>query len=255
MPKGIYSAASAMYVESQALDVASRNLAHATSTGYRRETAFRDGFDQVLAQKGRNGGVKGDGGIGIISTGSTFSFQEGSREQTGGTLDMALAGDGFFRLQKPDGGVLLTRAGHFQTDPQGRLISPDGLLVQGQGGAITIPAEAEGVSIDRRGRVSIASTQGGIRTEQVVDQIRVVRVEQPQAMRPINGQLFDPGDQAQVDSAAEVHQGSLEKSNVEPLRELVEMIAIQRRYDAAQKALKEQASVGQGFSDLLRGNG
>jgi flagellar basal-body rod protein FlgG len=254
MPKGVYAAASAMFVENQALDVAARNLAHATTTGYRRETAFRQGFDQALADQGRTGGVKGNGGTGVLSQGSAFSFQEGSRETTSGTYDLAISGEGFFRVTKPDGDTLLTRAGHFQTDPKGRLVTPEGFLVQGQGGSITIPGDAEGVTIDPKGRVSIATTAAGVRTEQVIDQIRLVRVERPEAMRAINGQYFDPGDAPQSDASAQVHHGSLEKSNVEPLRELVDMIAIQRRYDAAQKAMREQTTTGQGFTELLRGN-
>lgn len=101
--------------------------------------------------------------------------------------------------------------------------------------------------------MAVATTVAGIRTEQVVDQLRLGRVERPQDLRAVNGQYFDPQDQTVGDSAAAVHQGELEKANIEPLRELVDLIAIQRRYDAAQKALKEQSGMGQGFTDLLRG--
>lgn len=254
MPKGIYSAASAMYVEAQTLDVAARNLAHATTTGYRRETAFRAGFDQVLQGQGRTGGVKGDGGVGILSQGSAFSFDEGGRDTTGAPYDLALAGEGFFQVKKPDGNTLLTRAGHFQTDTQGRLVTPEGFLLQGQGGAITIPEGAEAVTVDRDGRVSVATTAGGIRQEQVIEQLRLGKVEKPQDLRAVNGQYFDAGTLTVSDATPVVHQGELEKSNIDPLRELVDMIAIQRRYDAAQKALKEHSSVGQGFSELLRGS-
>lgn len=252
MPKGLYSAASAMYVESQTLDVAARNLAHATTTGYRRESAVRVGFDEVLAAKGKNGGIEGSGGVGILSQGSRFSFQEGTRETTGGTYDLALTGDAFFQVRDPQGRTLLTRAGHFQTDPTGRLVTPEGFPVMGQGGPIAIPANAEGITVDRDGRVSVATTIAGVRQEQVLDQLRLGRVDQTQDLRAINGQYFDPGTQPVQDARAEVRQGELEKSNVDPLRELVDLIAIQRRYDAAQKALKEQSSVGQGFSELLR---
>ncbi len=255
MPKGVYSAASAMYVEAQTLDVTARNLAHATTTGYRRETAFRRGFDQALAeQRGQTGGLEGNGGVGILSQGSSFSFTEGGRETTGAPYDLALAGEGFFQVKKPGGEPLLTRAGHFQTDAQGRLVTPEGFFLQGQGGAITVPEGAEAVTVDRDGRVSVATTAGGIRKDQVIEQLRLVKVDKPEALRAINGQYFDPGTLTQSDAKIAVHQGELEKSNIDPLRELVDMIAIQRRYDAAQKALKEQSTAGQGFTELLRGN-
>lgn len=254
MPKGTYIAASAMYVESSALDIAARNLAHAQTTGYRREVFLHTDFaTELKAKRGNQGDLAGDGGGGILGAGSYFEHNGGSREDTGAPLDVAIEGEGFFRVQGPGGRTLLTRAGHFSTDDKGRLTTPEGMLVEGQGGAITVPPDAERIAIDQQGRVSVFTTTNGVRTDAVIDQLRVVHVERPQDMTAVNGQYFDPGDQRQTDGGSTVHQGSLEKSNVEPIRELAEMIAIQRRYDAAQKALREMNNAGTGFSDVLRG--
>lgn len=254
MPKGVYIAASAMYVESSALDIAARNLAHAQTTGYRREAFVHTDFATELRDKrGAQGDLTGDGGGGILGAGSYFAHNGGSRETTGAPLDVAIEGDGFFRVQGPAGRPLLTRAGHFVTDDQGRIATPEGMLVEGQGGAIALPPDAERISIDQQGRISAYVTVNGVRTDTVVDQLRLVRVERPQDMKAVNGQYFDPGDQRQLDGESTLHQGYLEKSNVEPIRELAEMIAIQRRYDAAQKALREMTNAGAGFSDVLRG--
>ena len=251
--KGTYIAASAMNVEATALDIAARNLAHSQTTGYRREAFVHSDFATALGQQGRQGDLKSDGGGGILSAGSYFEQQGGARETTGAPLDVALEGDGFFSVQDAQGRTLLTRAGHFVTDGQGRLATPEGYLVQGQGGAIEIPSDAERLSIDQDGRISAFITDNGVRRDAVIDQLRLVRVEQPAALTARNGQYFDPGAQRQLDAIAHVHQGFLEKSNVEPIRELAEMIAIQRRYDAAQKALREMNTAGAGFSDVLRG--
>lgn len=255
MPKGVYAAASAMWVEARALDVAARNLAHGSTSGYRREIMLRGSFAEELAKNGRNGPISGDGGSGVLTRGSYFSQAEGMREATGAPLDLALSGDAFYQVQDPQGRMLLTRAANFRTDQQGRLVTPDGWLVQGQGGAITIPAEAERIVVDRAGRISIETTQNGVRQETVVDQLRVSTVADPRRLAAVNGQCFDPAGQELRDATAyDVHQGTLEKSNVEPILELAEMISIQRRYDAAQKALREQTA-STGLSDVLRGGG
>jgi flagellar basal-body rod protein FlgG len=72
-------------------------------------------------------------------------------------------------------------------------------------------------------------------------------------MPPSNGIYFDPADQPLVDTRAVIHQGQLERGNVNPVDELVQMVTLQRRYDSAQKALTEQSRTGEGYSDILRG--
>ena len=255
MPKGVYIAASAMYVESKALDISARNLAHAQTTGYQREHFLRTGFAEELAKTGRTDDLSGNGGAGILSNGSYFSHGPGTRDTTGAPLDVAIQGDGWFRVRDDAGKVLLTRAGNFSTDNKSRLITPEGYLVQGQGGPITIPPDAERVSIDQNGRISAFISSNGVRRDAVIDQLRLVQVPDPGQMTAINGQYFDPAGQRETDATGKVQQGYLEKSNVEPIQELAEMIAIQRRYDAAQKSMREMNQAGGGFTELLRGNG
>jgi flagellar basal-body rod protein FlgF len=255
MPKGVYIAASAMVVESKALDITARNLAHAQSTGYQRERFLRTGFAEELAKTGKTGDISGNGGAGILADGSYFSHSAGSRDMTGAPLDLAIQGEGWFRVRNDAGQVLLTRAGNFSTNDKNQLVTPEGWAVQGQGGAITIPANAERLSVDQNGRISAFVSANGIRRDAVIDQLRLVQVAEPGKMTAINGQYFDPAGQRENDATGQVQQGYLEKSNVEPIQELAEMIAIQRRYDAAQKSLREMNSAGSGFSEMLRGNG
>lgn len=251
MPKGIYAAASAMVVETRTQEVVARNLAHVQTPGYRKETALRGSFVEALQGRGNGTDPAADGGIGVLSAGSWFNFStEGTREPTGAVLDVALQGRGFFRVRNDKGEALLTRAGHFHVDSQSRLATEEGWLVEGQGGAITIPNDARQVVIDPAGRILIDGGQG----LQVTDQLHTVSVEHPEQMRPLNGQYFDPQGQAQSDATGvTTQQGHLERANLESLDQLVEMIAAHRRYDAAQRALREQANTGASLSDLLRG--
>jgi flagellar basal body rod protein FlgG len=255
MPKLTYVAASAMQVEATALDLAARNLAHVTTAGYRREVFLYGSFNDTMRRQGKTGEIDGNGGAGVHNTNSYFVHRPGQQVQTDAPLDVSLGSDtGYFRATAPDGRTLLSRAGHFQLDRGGRVVTPDGWPVHGQGGPITVPRNAERIMIDRTGRISALVREGGQATEQFVDQLRIARIDRPAALTPVNGQWFDPGDTAPPDLAnPEIRQGYQEQSNVEPVQELANMIAIQRRYDAAQKALRETTNLGGNVSELLRG--
>lgn len=252
MPKGIYAAASAMVTETRLLNATARNIAHAQTPGYRREGQLRTGFAQVLSAEGRSGGIKGDGGAGVLPDGGYYTFTDGMRDPTGNAYDLALHGDGFFAVQDAQGKTWLTRNGNFNLDQQGRLSTREGHLVMGQGGPIAIPEDAQRVVIDESGLVSVENhtPEGVVRT--TLDQLRLATVAQPRAMAS-NGIYFDTGGQPLQDAQVSVHQGHLERGNVNPIDELVQMVALQRRYDSAQKAITEQSRAGEGYSDILRG--
>jgi flagellar basal-body rod protein FlgG len=254
MPKIAYTAASAMHVETQALDLAARNLAHLTTPGYRREVFLHQGFAQTLRDQGRTGDLKADGGHGQHTTGSWFDHRPGETITTDAPLDLALGDRGYFRVTGPDDRLLLTRAGHFQLDDQQRLVTPDGWPLHGQAGPITLPAGSERIIIDRTGRITALVRDGTALREAVVDQVRIADVADPRRLHAVNGQYFT-ADEAPADLAVpDVRQGVLERANVNPMQELAAMIAIQRRHDAAQKALHETTNLGGQVSDLLRGS-
>jgi flagellar basal-body rod protein FlgG len=256
MPKGIYAAASAMLVETRLLESTARNLANAQTPGYRREVALRTPFAQVLAEgEGRNGGIRGDGGAGVLSAGSYFDqHSDGIQEPTGVAYDLALAGEGFFTVQDKQGRNLLTRAGHFQLDRQNRVSTVEGHLLQGQGGPITVPPEAVSIGVDESGYVTAqVPRQGGGFDDVTIDQLRLATVADPRMMAAQGGVYFAPAGQALAPATPKVRQGALERGNFDPIGELVQLVALQRRHDAAQRALAEQSRAGEGYSDMLRG--
>ncbi|HYE06072.1 MAG TPA: flagellar hook basal-body protein [Planctomycetota bacterium] len=270
MPKGIYAAASAMVVETHALDVAAHNLAHVQTPGFRRGLLVRSTFADALANQGRTGNLAGDGGAGVFATGVHHGFNEGMREKTGATFDLALQNapprpdaDGrigqeqvFYRALADDGRRLLTRASHFEIDDGGRVVTAEGWPVEGQGGEIVLPPEAVGITVDQGGRIwaRMPGEDGG--SETFVDQLRVFAHERPDQLTPVSGQYFDAGDEPVADAKPgfSVHQGFVERSNVDAIHELVSLITIQRRYDAAQRALSQQAETGRGLGDMIRGS-
>jgi flagellar basal-body rod protein FlgF len=256
MPKGIYAAASAMVTENRSLEVTASNLANAQSAGFRRTIALRGGFDSVLAAQGRTGNIAGNGGAGIQQTGTAYIFSQGDIKATGSQFDFALMGDGFFTVRDDQGQAWLTRDGSFSLDPAGRMVNSQGMTLEGQAGAIVIPNAAQDINIDENGRLYVEVPSGPGRVEsQFVDVLRIARVDDPNSLQARNGQYFlAPGDVEDMDiNSVSMVQGHLEGSNVEPVSELVNLIAIQRRFEAAQRAMQQQGEAGRGFSDLLRG--
>ncbi|MFW5845732.1 MAG: flagellar hook-basal body protein [Planctomycetota bacterium] len=253
MSKGIYAAASSMYADRFVVEVRANNMANAQSAGFRRAVPMRESFAELLRSRDPAGtGLPGQGAAGVRFAGAYTDFQNGHLTQTDDTFDAAIAGTGFYVLQDGER-QLLTRHAHFLTDAQGLLQTDEGRPVLGQAGTIRIPPTASSIDIDQQGRIYalLPTEEGPQRT--FLEQLRVVDVPDRQVLRPVNGQLFDPAGQVLRDSTDYiVRQGYLEEANVEPIDEMVEMVAAQRRYDAAQRVLNAQLEGG-GYSEILGG--
>ena len=253
MPKGIYAAASGMVSDRREMEIIAQNLANAQSSGYRRAGAVRQRFAETLARtQQRQGDLGADGGAGVFHDDIYRSFHDGTRTFTGSPFDLALHGDGFFQVVDEQGRTLLTRVSNCAVDDTGRLVTDHGMPVLGQGGPVVIPPDAVAVTVDEGGRI-FANMPGGDAgvTPVFVDQLRVGTVANVSGLVGLNGQYFLPGDQAIVDAQDyQIQQGYSESSNVNPVEEMVRMIAVQRRYDASQSALRQQLDSGN-YSDLL----
>lgn len=250
MPSGIYAAASAMVSDTRAVEVVAENLANVNTTGFRRSLPMREDFAQVLQRQSLPPGQEA---YGVSTARSHVVHEAGMLHETGAPFDMGLSGPGFFLVEDDQGRQLLTRAGNFAQDDQGRVVTDLGHPVQGQGGAITIPSDTAQVRIDQDGRIMARRPDG---SEAFIDQVRVVNVDPADLSRlqVLNGTTFLVGNVPFSDaSSTKIRQGFIEGANVEPVNELVRMIAIQRRYDAAARAMGEQLKSRDQYSDLLRG--
>ena len=157
---------------------------------------------------------------------------QGAVTMTGGTLDLAIEGDGFFLIETPQG-ERLTRAGHFSTDASGEMVTPDGFRLLDLGGApVFIPADAGPISIARDGTVSA----GG----QPLAQIGLVQPEDPATLTRASGTLHAASGPVLPVEGGVVLQGFLEESNVNPISEMARMIEVQRAYEAGQKFLDRE---------------
>ena len=191
----------------------------------------------------------------MVQGGVFRNFENGQINDTGNPYDVALHGSGFLMVTGPQGDYL-PRSGHFTRSGAGQIVNDEGWPVLGQGGPVTLPEDASDIEIDPAGRIYAVTSGDNGPERSFIDQLRVVDVaDQDLAqLRAINGQYFAIDDIRVVDSPnTEILQSKLENANVEPMRELVDMIAAQRRYESAQKALQAQLTKGGNYSEILRG--
>lgn len=199
------------------------NLANAATPGYRRDRLFVEVLESWQDAEGAPRSSRRPTQWADLATAPV--------EATGNPLDVAIEGEGFFVLSDEATGVLrYSRAGRFVLDADGLLRTPDGLLVEGEGGPVALPPAA-GLTITAGGDVQA----GG----QTVARLRLVTFEDPLALRRTAGAAFEAPGQEPIDvERPRLRQGFLEGSNVNPVDELVDMIEAARLYEAQQKHLQ-----------------
>jgi len=160
--------------------------------------------------------------------------------QTGGTLDVGIRGEGFFKIQMPDGTFAYTRDGSFQMDAQGRIVTVQGNLVMP---GVTIPPNSTGLTINAQGQVSV--TPQGTTTPTILGQLTMTRFINQAGLVSIGDNMFTespasgtPQDGlAATDGMGDLQQGNLEQSNVEAVSEMTDLIAAQRAYEMNSKVI------------------
>lgn len=255
MSRGLYTAASAMIADAERFDAISNNLANINTHGFKRQQTVHHDFEVGLLRRmqasqmgvrSRNDGLSealyrpdGDQIIGQLGTGSLVQetwtdFADGSLEQTEAPLDLALQGDGFYVLSSEAGETFLTRNGAFTQDSEGFLRNPGGMYLLDQNGSpLQVPAGSSRLIISQSGEVFADGVSLGA--------LQRVRYAEPQLLLHRGGQLFQAlPQQAALPSDASVHQGYLERANVDVASEMVQMISAMRAYQISQKALQTE---------------
>jgi flagellar basal-body rod protein FlgG len=231
MLEGLYSAAAGMAAQQERLDAVANDLANVNTTGYKKE---RVGFKDLLyTQAGRGAGTQVFEGAGAATTNLGRTLEQGSLQNTGRMLDVAIQGQGFIRVNH-NGQVALTRDGSLQVNAQGRLMTSTGDFVQP---AITVPAgtSPDDITIGKNGVVTVGGNQVGT--------IQLVTVPSPEGLTPIGDNLFQPGAASgniRAANGATLEQGFLEASNVDMSDAMVDMMNSQRSFQLASKAISMQ---------------
>lgn len=243
MVRGLYTAYTGMINQQKRLDTVTNNLANASTTGFKREGLTSKSFDQMLTVKLNDLSVPYlNEGIGKMSLGVKIGenytdYSQGSFKETGNTYALALAGNGFFTIsytdKKGNTSEKYTRDGEFTMDSEGYLRTLEGDYVQGEGGNIMIPVETSEVSIRDNGDIYADG--------EYVDSLRIVDFEDYNNIEKFGENLYNVVDGAtETESTAAVKQGYLEMSNINVVKEMVEMITISRAYESNQKLIQTE---------------
>ena len=262
MNPAMWTAKTGVQAQDAQLDAIANNLANANTVGFKADrVVFNDLPYQVEQQPGQQLASGGNAplgtqvGTGTRVVGTQKVFTNGSLQQTSQPLDLAIVGQGFFQVQQANGELAYTRAGQFQVDSQGHVVTAQGLPLQPQ---LTIPTNATAITISQTGLVS--ATVPGQTQPQQVGQIALANFVNPAGLTALGDNLFqettgsgnpvtgNPGESA----FGTITQGSLESSNVQVVEQMVDMIAAQRTYEMNTKVLSASDNMMQMLDGAVR---
>jgi flagellar basal-body rod protein FlgG len=260
MIRSLWIAKTGLDAQQTQMDVISNNLANVSTSGFKRTRAV---FEDLLYQTMRQPGAQSSQqtqlpsglqiGTGVRPVATERIFTQGNLQQTSNNKDVAIQGAGFFQVMLPDGTAAYTRDGSFQTDSQGQLVTSSGFVVQP---AITIPADAQSITVARDGTVSI--TQAGIPAPTQIGALQLATFMNPAGLESRGENLYvetaasgnpntnTPG----TNGAGLLVQGYVETSNVNVVEEMVNMIQTQRAYEINSKAITTSDQMLQRLTQL-----
>jgi flagellar basal-body rod protein FlgG len=247
--KALAIAATGMSAQQTNLEVIANNVANINTTGFKRARAE---FADLLYQSDRSQGVPNrvgelpvpEGvnlGLGVRTIAVRQLHSQGPLAQTSNPLDIAINGDGWFQITGPEGETLYTRAGAFNLGPNGELVTLDGYLVQP---GINVPADALRVTVNQSGEI-YAEIRGQVEP-QLLGQLSLSTFPNDAGLEALGDNLFRetvasgqpidgfPGEE----NRGTLQQGFLEGSNVDPVKEITELISAQRAYEMNSKVIK-----------------
>ncbi len=241
MVSGKYSALSGAIAKEQAMGNIASNLANASTTGFKKD---RISFEAILRGTQQSTDAGGINFARIRNIGTDFS--QGGMQPTGRSLDVAIEGEGFFKVQK-NNEFFYTRAGRLMINENGLITTDDGFAVLG--------AANEPLQIDTTAGKDIVIADTGdisVNGAPAEGKIQVFNVSDPAKLRKTGDSLYklEDGETDQALETSQVVQGSLETSNVNMMEEMVAMIAAQRSFEAHHKAIESYSKLGDKLDEL-----
>ncbi|MBQ0039685.1 MAG: flagellar basal-body rod protein FlgF [Treponema sp.] len=253
MIRGWYIGASGMNAQQNRLDTISNNLANVDTTGFKKEIPVSKEFSELLLRRTQADGIYktnfgscdvapviGSIGLGVETNELYTDFQQGSFKNTDTKTDMALSGEGFFVVETPSG-ERYTRNGNFHLGKEGILLTKEGYPVLGENGPIHV--EDDKFYVNQDGMIYNKEDNAP------VDRIKVVRFENERYLKKQGSSLWNTNDIAgkahiaEGDERPRFLQGYTETSNVNVVNEMVQMIEVNRAYEANQKTVQTQDSM------------
>jgi len=261
--RALDTAATGMAAMDLQVQVIAGNIANMTTTGFKSQRAeFQDllyeHVQRIGAQASDQGNILPVGielGSGVKTVGTPRLMTQGTLQQTGNPLDVAIQGTGWFKILMPDGTFRYTRDGSFQMDAQGRIVTAEGNIVQP---TITIPVNSTGLTINQQGQISV--TLPGSTSSSILGQLTLTTFINDAGLQAQGDNLFTatpasgtPQDGVPgTNGAGTLLQGSLEQSNVEAVTQISNLIAAQRAYEMNSKVITAADEMLQTTSQLMR---
>ena len=252
-----------MTAQQMNVDNIAHNLANANTAGFKaRRAQFQDLLYQTLTQPGAAASQQSavptglQLGLGTRAASNEIIFAQGDFSATNNPLDMVIQGKGFFQIRRASGDLAYSRAGSFQLNRDGSLVTSDGDLVEPQ---ITIPQNAQTITIATDGTVSF--TQPGQTAAQKAGQIQLANFQNPAGLNSIGRNLYLPtdssgdaivGNPGGAEGLGTLLQGYIEQSNVSVVDEFVNLIVSQRAYEANSKVVKAADEMYQQVNNITQ---
>jgi flagellar basal-body rod protein FlgG len=229
MIQGIYTASTGMVALAQKQEQIANNLANVNTTGFKQSGLFTAAYQNLLKDDDDRVFANREFKVDEVYV----DHSEGTMRKTNNDLDLCIKGSGFFKIMANDG-VRYTRNGNFSIDNMGLLVTDDGSKVMGTEGFIRVEPNEKITSTDAGGVIQNGYTKGFL---------KVVDFQKPYELRRCGNSRFAPINVEAVELKSDgflVRQGYLEASNVDMIRNMVQMISAHRNYEADQKALHAQ---------------
>jgi len=260
MIRSLWIAKTGLDAQQTQLDVISNNLANVSTNGFKRSRAV---FEDLLYQNMRQPGAQSSQttsvptgllvGTGVRPVATSRMHTQGSMQQTGNNLDVAINGQGFLQVQMPDGTVGYTRDGALHRDANGVVVTSNGYPLQP---SITIPANAQTITIGADGTVGV--TLPGSAAVQTLGNIQLANFVNPGGLQSLGQNLYqetaasgNPQTSAPgTNGTGVLNQGYVETSNVNVVEEMVSMIQTQRAYEINSKAIQTSDQMLQRLTQL-----
>jgi len=258
----MYTASTGMEAQQLYMDTISHNLSNVNTNGFKRsKVEFQDLMYQTLREPGvRNpeGGMAPSGidvGLGVKAGATNRIFEQGSLNQSGNPLDLAIQGEGFFQIEMPNGAIVYTRDGQLKLSSDGTIVNSSGFRLFPQ---IAVPAEAQKVEVTSEGIVNVLLPDEDSMVE--IGQLELARFINPGGLRALGGNLYaitdasgqplinEPG----IDGNGTIMPGYVEASNVQIVEEMVNMIAAQRAFEIVSKSIQVSEEMLQIANGLKR---
>jgi len=261
MLRAFSTSATGMTAQQMMVDMISNNLANINTTGFKRsQINFQDLLYVEMEAEGTEvaSGIKSPSGLeigsGVRAASNVKVFSIGELQNTGNPLDIAIAGEGFLQVAMPNGDIRYTRDGALQINGNGQLVTTSGYAIEP---SISVPIDAASISIEKDGGVNVMDSAG---TQSVVGNIQLARFPNPSGLSSEGDNLYSETEASGTATTGipgesgfgTIQSSFLEKSNVQMVTELVNLITAQRAYEINARAIRAGDDMLQTANQIVR---